>query len=208
MHGVWKAAAGTDASLREATPSVAVGDREGDALNAQGINVLRTFPAYGAVSWGGRTLASADQQASEWKYIPVRRTALFIEQSLSGGLQWAVFEPNDEPLWAEIRLRVGAFLQQLFRQGAFKGTTTERGVLRQVRPRHDHAGRPCERSSQRRGRLRTAEAGRVRGAVNPAGGWPGAGVSGGFATNRTKGGLTSNGKPAADRETPGTLASR
>jgi phage tail sheath protein FI len=53
----------------------------------------------------------------------VRRTALFIEESLYRGTQWVVFEPNDEPLWAQIRLNVGAFMQNLFRQGAFQGKT-------------------------------------------------------------------------------------
>jgi uncharacterized protein len=75
------------------------------------------------VSWGARTLRGADQLADEYKYIPVRRTALFIEESLYRGLKWAVFEPNDAPLWAQIRLNVGAFMQTLFRQGAFQGST-------------------------------------------------------------------------------------
>jgi hypothetical protein len=68
-------------------------------------------------------MKGADRLASEWKYIPVRRTALFIEETLYRGLQWVVFEPNDEPLWAQIRLNVGAFMNDLFRQGAFQGGT-------------------------------------------------------------------------------------
>ena len=92
-------------------------------LNPLGINCLRTFPVNGRVVWGARTLRGADQLADEWKYIPVRRLALFIEESLYRGTQWVVFEPNDEPLWAQIRLNVGAFMQNLFRQGAFQGTT-------------------------------------------------------------------------------------
>jgi phage tail sheath protein FI len=75
------------------------------------------------VVWGSRTLAGADALASEWKYVPVRRMALFLEESLYRGTQWVVFEPNDEPLWAQIRLNIGAFMQGLFRQGAFQGTT-------------------------------------------------------------------------------------
>jgi phage tail sheath protein FI len=78
---------------------------------------------YGRVVWGARTLRGADQATDEYKYVPVRRTALFLEESLYRGLKWVVFEPNDEPLWAQIRLNVGAFLQSLFRQGAFQGTT-------------------------------------------------------------------------------------
>jgi phage tail sheath protein FI len=92
-------------------------------LNPLGINALRNFAVYGNIAWGARTLDGADVQASEWKYIPVRRFALFLEESLYRGTKWVVFEPNDEPLWAQIRLNVGAFMQNLFRQGAFQGQT-------------------------------------------------------------------------------------
>jgi phage tail sheath protein FI len=124
-RGVWKAPAGTEAALRGAAipEKEKLTDKQTGGLNQIGINVLRTFPIYGNVSWGARTMDGADQAASEWKYIPVRRTALFIEESLYQGLKWVVFEPNDEPLWAQIRLNVGAFMQNLFRQGAFQGTT-------------------------------------------------------------------------------------
>jgi phage tail sheath protein FI len=122
-RGVWKAPAGTDAPLRGANLVDKLTDPENGGLNPLGINVLRNFPIFGNISWGARTLEGADQAASEWKYIPVRRTALFIEESLFQGLKWVVFEPNDEPLWAQIRLNVGAFMQNLFRQGAFQGTT-------------------------------------------------------------------------------------
>jgi phage tail sheath protein FI len=88
-----------------------------------GINCLRAFPVAGQVVWGARTLRGADQLEDQNKYIPVRRTTLFLEVSLLRGLQWAVFEPNDEPLWSAIRLNVGAFMQTLFRQGAFQGTS-------------------------------------------------------------------------------------
>jgi len=121
--GVWKAPAGTDATLRNATLAVTLTDGENGALNPLGVNALRNFPIFGNISWGARTLVGADQQASEWKYIPVRRSALFIETSLEQGLKWVVFEPNDEPLWAQIRLNVGAFMHNLFRQSAFQGTT-------------------------------------------------------------------------------------
>lgn len=122
-RGVWKAPAGTDAVLRGANLVEKLTDAENGGLNPIGINVLRNFPIFGNISWGARTLEGADQAASEWKYIPVRRTALFIEESLYQGLKWVVFEPNDEPLWAQIRLNVGAFMQNLFRQSAFQGTT-------------------------------------------------------------------------------------
>jgi len=98
-------------------------DGENGQLNPIGVNCLRTFPVIGNVVWGARTLEGADLLASEWKYVPVRRLALFIEESLYRGTQWVVFEPNDEPLWAQIRLNVGAFMHNLFRQGAFQGTS-------------------------------------------------------------------------------------
>ena len=124
QRGVWKAPAGQDATLVGVVQlSVPLTDDENGELNPLGLNCLRAFPIIGRVVWGARTLQGADQLASEWKYIPVRRTALFIEESLYRGTKWVVFEPNDEPLWAQIRLNVGAFMQNLFRQGAFQGKT-------------------------------------------------------------------------------------
>jgi phage tail sheath protein FI len=123
-RGVWKAPAGLDASLTGVPQlSVSLTDAENGELNPLGINVLRAFPSAGRVVWGARTLAGSDQLASDYKYVPVRRTALFIEESLYRGLKWVVFEPNDEPLWAQIRLNVGSFMQDLFRQGAFQGSS-------------------------------------------------------------------------------------
>jgi len=123
-RGVWKAPAGSEASLTGALGASAVlTNGENGVLNPLAINCIRNFPVYGTVVWGARTLQGNDEQASEWKYVPVRRTALFIEESLYRGTQWVVFEPNDEPLWAQIRLNIGAFMQNLFRQGAFQGTT-------------------------------------------------------------------------------------
>jgi phage tail sheath protein FI len=123
-RGVWKAPAGLDATLVGVPKlSVPLTDAENGELNPLGINCLRALPASGRVVWGSRTLRGSDQLADEYKYVPVRRTALFIEESLYRGLQWAVFEPNDEPLWAQIRLNVGAFMHNLFRQGAFQGSS-------------------------------------------------------------------------------------
>ena len=123
-RGVWKAPAGTAAGLVDVVgPSVALTDADSGALNPLGINALRAFPGSGTVVWGSRTLAGADVLADEYKYVPVRRLALFIEESLLRGTQWAVFEPNGEPLWAELRVAVDGFLHSLFRQGAFQGTT-------------------------------------------------------------------------------------
>ena len=128
-RGVWKAPAGIDASLQgvigleiNGSPGTLTDDIVG-GLNPLGINCLRALPVVGHVVWGSRTLEGADAFASQWKYTPVRRLALYIEESLYRGTQWVVFEPNDEPLWAQIRLNVGSFMQTLFRQGAFQGST-------------------------------------------------------------------------------------
>jgi phage tail sheath protein FI len=124
-RGVWKAPAGTEADLRGiAGLEVKLTDLENGVLNKLAVNCLRSFPS-GFVNWGARTLDGSDDIGSEWKYIPIRRLALFIEESLFRGTQWVVFEPNDEPLWARIRLNVGVFMSGLFRQGAFQGSTPD-----------------------------------------------------------------------------------
>ncbi|MCC2687301.1 MAG: phage tail protein [Rhizobiaceae bacterium] len=129
-RGVWKAPAGTEASLNGALGlTITMSDAENGQLNPLGVNCLRTMPVFGNIVWGSRTLHGNDQRGSEWKYVPVRRTALFLEESLFRGTQWVVFEPNDEPLWAQIRLNVGAFMQGLFRQGAFQGATPKQAYF-------------------------------------------------------------------------------
>lgn len=129
-RGVWKAPAGIDAALSGPIgPAVNLTDQENGMLNPLGINCLRNFPLSGTVVWGSRTLRGADLLADEYKYVPVRRLALYIEESLFRGTQWVVFEPNDEPLWAQIRLNIGAFMNSLFRQGAFQGTTPRDAYL-------------------------------------------------------------------------------
>jgi len=123
-RGVWKAPAGTAATLTGVTQlEYKLTDPESGVLNPLAINCLRTFPIYGPVCWGARTLNGADQMADQWKYVPIRRLALYIEESLYRGTRWVVFEPNDTPLWSQIRLNVGTFMQTLFRQGAFQGST-------------------------------------------------------------------------------------
>lgn len=130
QRGVWKAPAGLEASFSGVQEfSYTMTDAQNGILNPLGLNALRSFPVAGQVVWGARTLAGADQLASEWKYLPVRRFALFLEESLYRGTQWVVFEPNDEPLWAQIRLNVGAFMHNLFRQGAFQGQTPREAYI-------------------------------------------------------------------------------
>ena len=122
-RGVWKAPAGIEADLRGIIGlEERLSDAENGILNPRAINTLRIFPS-GIVNWGARTNFGDDNTPHDYKYIPIRRLALFIEESLYRGLKWVVFEPNDEPLWAQIRLNVGAFMHNLFRQGAFQGLT-------------------------------------------------------------------------------------
>lgn len=122
--GVWTAPAGTEASLAGVYgPSTLLSDEEHGILNPLGLNCIRQFPIYGTVNFGSRTVDGSNAQASEWKYIPVRRTASYILRSLSEGLRWAVHKPNGEQLWSELRMNVTAFMHGLFRQGAFKGVS-------------------------------------------------------------------------------------
>jgi len=121
-RGVWKAPAGTEANLGGAVGLITdTTDAQQDFLNPIGVNVIRSFPASGIVIWGARTLATRSDP--EYRYVPVRRTAIFLEQSIYNGIQWAVFEPNDEPLWSSLRLNIGAFMMLQFRAGAFQGKT-------------------------------------------------------------------------------------
>jgi phage tail sheath protein FI len=123
-RGVWKAPAGIEAAfIGNSGLQFVMTDLENGGLNPQAANCLREFKVYGDVVWGARTLAGNDQAGSQWKYVPIRRLALFLESSLYNGTQWVVFEPNDATLWGQIRLNVGTFLQGLFLQGAFAGTT-------------------------------------------------------------------------------------
>jgi phage tail sheath protein FI len=125
-RGVWKAPAGTEADLRGIVGlEVPLTDLENGVLNKIAVNCLRSFPS-GLVNWGARTMFGSDDDGSEWKYIPIRRLALFLEESLFRGTKWVVFEPNDEPLWSKIRLNLNAFMMSLFRQGAFQGSTPDK----------------------------------------------------------------------------------
>lgn len=121
-RGVWKAAAGVEATLRGvAGVEYPMTDPENGVINPKAVNAVRVYPD-GVLSWGARTLVGFNSSGNiDDKYIPVRRTMLFIEESLYRGLRFAVFEPNDEPLWAQIRLAAGSFMNGLFRQGAFAG---------------------------------------------------------------------------------------
>jgi phage tail sheath protein FI len=119
-RGVWKAPAGVESALLGVSElQYKVENPEQDYLNPLGINALRKLPGYGSVIWGARTLAT--KATPEWRYVPVRRTAMFIEESLYNGIQWAVFEPNDHRLWSSLRTNIESFMNGLFRAGAFQG---------------------------------------------------------------------------------------
>ena len=125
-RGVWKAPAGIGVQISGASDlAIRMSDDDNGRLNPVAVNCLRSLPIVGDVVWGARTMSGDDLSASQWKYVPVRRLALYIEESLYRGTQWVVFEPNDEPLWAQVRLNIGAFMHDLFRQGAFAGQTAK-----------------------------------------------------------------------------------
>lgn len=128
--GVWKAPAGINAGITgDQGLQYMLTDSENGQLNPQAINCLRHFKVYGDVVWGARTLLGNDQVGSQWKYIPIRRFALFLESSLYEGTQWMVFEPNDEKLWSQARLNIGAFMNEYFLKGAFQGTTPQQAYF-------------------------------------------------------------------------------
>lgn len=127
-RGVWKAPAGTTASILGSVGlAVEATDQDQDTLNPRGINCIRNFKDSGIVCWGARTLAVVSNPS--YKYVPVRRLALFLEKSLYRGTQWVVFEPNDEPLWSVVRANIDAFMTSLYRQGALEGSKPDQAFL-------------------------------------------------------------------------------
>ncbi len=128
-YGVWETPAGINAVIENAQLAVKLTDPENGTLNPLGINCLRTFPVYGNVVWGGRTMAGADQIGSQWKYLNVRRLADYIEQSLLQSLRWVVFQNNDPRLWSQIRAQVGSFMSGLYSAGAFAGGSADQAYL-------------------------------------------------------------------------------
>jgi uncharacterized protein len=138
-RGVWKAPAGLETTISNTTGVVDRGKmtnpRQG-VLNDVGVNCLRDFPGVGTVVFGARTLVTKNPSLSnQWRYVPVRRMALFLEQTLLANLGWVVFEPNDDPLWNAIRGSIEAFMLGLFRQGAFQGAKPSEAFL--VKCDHD-----------------------------------------------------------------------
>jgi uncharacterized protein len=123
-RGVWKAPAGTDTALRAVRGLTAtLSDSDREHLAAAGVNPLVSFPGRGPLVWGARTLAPAE--APEWRYVPVRRLVLYLEESIDRGTRWVVFQPNDEPLWRSLRSSVENFLFSVYQSGALAGRTPE-----------------------------------------------------------------------------------
>jgi phage tail sheath protein FI len=125
-RGVWSAPAGSNALLTGVVSlEVNLTDKQNGILNPLAVNCLRSM-AVGYVNWGARTVTGFDNTPDDdYKYMNVRRFALFLEETLYEGTQWVVFQNNAEPLWAQIRMNVTAFMMSLFRQNAFAGTTPQ-----------------------------------------------------------------------------------
>jgi uncharacterized protein len=124
-RGVWKAPAGFQAAAVNTTGVAARGsmnDQRQGLLNPVGVNCIRTFPNIATpVVFGARTLVTLTDE--QWRYVPVRRMALFLEQTFYANLKWVIFEPNAEPLWTAITMSINAFMLGLFKQNAFQGNT-------------------------------------------------------------------------------------
>lgn len=130
-RGVWKSPAGLEATILGTTGVVPWGvmtDPQNGVLYSKPnfVNCIRSFPGAGTVVFGARTLVAANDAYEQWRYVAVRRMALFIEQSLYASLKWAIFEPNDTPLWNALTQQVQAFMLGLYRQGAFQGSTADK----------------------------------------------------------------------------------
>jgi len=118
---VWTSPAGRDAEVLGGRPAVALDSRTVESLANAHVNPLRDIGDGRLVVWGART-ATTDP---EWKYVAVRRSILFLEQSIDEGLRWAVFEPNDDALWLAARRAVEAFLLEVWRDGGLRGDKPE-----------------------------------------------------------------------------------
>jgi hypothetical protein len=99
---------------------------EHDVLNPAGINVIRFFSREGIRVWGARTVAPS---ASNWKYLNVRRLFAMIEESIAISTRWVIFEPNDRPLWNDLKRDISAFLTVLHSQGALAGDRPEQAFF-------------------------------------------------------------------------------
>jgi phage tail sheath protein FI len=126
QRGVHAFAVGTGAHVQGAVGlASSVGDKAAATLRRSGVNAIRQVPSHGIVVWGARTVGGGRERDEDWKYVPVRRTALYLEESIDRGIEWVDFEPNDEPTWRALRGTVATFLVQTFQEGAFAGEAPE-----------------------------------------------------------------------------------
>jgi len=131
--GVWKAPA-NEGLLAVASPSIPISDREQGRLNidvdaGKSINAIRTFPGYGTLVWGARTLNGND---NEWRYINVRRFFIMVEESIKKSIQWAVFEPNTIDTWVKVQAMIENYLFLKWKQGALAGAKPEQAFYVKV----------------------------------------------------------------------------
>lgn len=125
-RGVWKAPANVSMRLVD-EPSILVTDEQQGSLNVdadsgKSINVIRKFAKKGIIVWGARTLAGND---NEWRYVPVRRLYIFMEESIEKATEPTVFEPNDAQTWTKLKVMIENFLSKLWREGALAGAKPE-----------------------------------------------------------------------------------
>ena len=128
--GVWKAPANESLSS-VIGPDISISSREQQNLNVdpvsgKSINVIRTFPGYGTLVWGARTLNGND---NEWKYISVRRFFNMVEESIKKSIQWAVFEENTISTWVKTKAMIDNYLFLKWRDGALAGTKPEQAFI-------------------------------------------------------------------------------
>jgi phage tail sheath protein FI len=134
MAGVWTRTDSTRGVHKAPANEVVLGvnglgfqitQEEQGGLNRTGINCIRAFPGRGIRVWGARTLSSDP----EWRYLNVRRLFNYISESIMEGTQWAVFEPNDERLWMQLKIAASNFLTRTWREGALFGPTPEQAFF-------------------------------------------------------------------------------
>ncbi|UZD21714.1 phage tail sheath subtilisin-like domain-containing protein [Algoriphagus halophytocola] len=133
QRGVWKAPANVDVRTVIGPSRKVSHDQQADlnvdATSGKSINAIRTFTGKGTLVWGARTLAGND---NEWRYVPVRRLYIFIEESVKKATEFVVFEPNDANTWLRTKTMIENFLSKLWRDGALAGAKPEEAFFVRV----------------------------------------------------------------------------
>lgn len=129
QRGVWKAPA-NEALAATIAPTVGISDEIQESMNVHStgmsINAIRAFAGRGVLIWGARTLLG---NSNEWRYVPVRRLFIMIEESVKNASAFAVFEPNDANTWLKVKGMIESFLYGLWEQGALQGATPEQAYF-------------------------------------------------------------------------------